>query len=223
MHDKSDTLVDIVTDASTASDAATVARVCAGEEEAFGLLVERHSRNVFRVAYRMTSNEQDAEDVVQETFLKAYRQIGRFESRASFGTWVYRIAINCAHDLMRQRPKGAATAVDFDETTLSSAQSRAAGGAPPDADRMVFSAEVKQRVTETLSELSQNERAAFVLRHFEGLSIEEVGRTLGLRTSATKHSIFRAVQKMRRALEPLVNSEPVSETAVTNSCPSSES
>lgn len=205
------------------SDAATVARVRAGDEEAFGLLVERHSRHVFRVAYRMTGNEQDAEDVVQETFLKAYRQIARFESRSRFGTWLYRIAINCAHDMLRQRPKGTTTSVDADETTLSYETSRAAGGSPPDLDRVVFSAEVQQRVSETLSSLSENERAAFVLRHYEGLSIEEVGQTLGLRTSATKHSIFRAVQKMRRALEPLVNPRSVVRPAGTNPCPTSES
>ena len=205
------------------SDAATVERIRAGDEEAFGLLVQRHSRHVFRVAYRMTGNEQDAEDVVQDTFLKAYRQIGRFESRASFGTWLYRIAINCAHDLMRRRPKGATTPIESDETTLSYEASQAAGGSPPDADRMVFSAQVQQRVSDTLSSLSQNERAAFVLRHYEGLSIEEVGQTLGLRTSATKHSIFRAVQKMRRALEPLVNTPQVGKPVVTDVCPTSES
>ncbi len=188
------------------SDAATVERVRAGDEEAFGLLVARHSRNIFRVAYRMSGNEQDAEDIVQETFIKAFKQIARFESRASFGTWLYRIAINCAHDLMRQRPKGASTAVDSaDEALWYDATIQPVGG-PTDPDRLVFSAEVQQRVHDTLSALTPRERAAFVLRHYEGLSIEEVGETLGLRTSATKHSIFRAVQKMRRALEPLVGS-----------------
>jgi RNA polymerase sigma-70 factor (ECF subfamily) len=86
-------------------DAAAVALARDGDAEAFRSLVERHSRLVFRVAYRMTGNESDAEDVVQETFLKAYRQLGRFESRANFGTWVYRIAVNCAIDYMRAKPK----------------------------------------------------------------------------------------------------------------------
>ena len=78
------------------SDAAVVAQVCAGDSGAFRVLVDRHSRPVFRLAYRRTGNQQDAEDVVQETFMRAFRQLRRFESRASFGTWIHRIAVNCA-------------------------------------------------------------------------------------------------------------------------------
>src|SRR2546430_187261 len=88
-------------DASEA--AAVLARARQGDSDAFRALVERHSRSVFRLAFRMTGNEQDAEDVVQESFLRAYRQLGRFESRANFGTWLYRITANCAVDLMRAR------------------------------------------------------------------------------------------------------------------------
>ena len=85
------------------NDAAAVAQVLAGDEGAYRMLVERHSRSIFRLAYRMTANEQDAEDVVQETFLRAYRQLKRFESRSNFGTWLYRIAVNCSLDLIRKR------------------------------------------------------------------------------------------------------------------------
>ena len=85
------------------TDAATVALARDGDSEAFRALVDRHSRAVYRLAYRMTGTPQDAEDVVQETFLKAYRQLGRFESRANFGTWLHRIAVNCAIDLIRSR------------------------------------------------------------------------------------------------------------------------
>src|ERR1700733_4282810 len=88
-------------DATDAS--AVLARARQGDGEAFRSLVERHSRSAFRLAYRMTGNEQDAEDVVQESFLRAYRQLGRFESRANFGTWLYRIVANCSVDLMRSK------------------------------------------------------------------------------------------------------------------------
>src|SRR5438045_8283479 len=82
---------------------AALARARRGDSDAFRELVERHSRSVFRLAFRMTGNEQDAEDVVQESLLRAYRQLGRFEARANFGTWLYRITSNCAVDLMRAR------------------------------------------------------------------------------------------------------------------------
>src|SRR5437879_4263434 len=85
------------------SDAERVAQALAGDRDAFRVLVERHSRSIFRLAYRMTGNEHDAEEVVQETFLKAYRRLSRFESRSNFGTWLYRIGVNCSLDLMRKR------------------------------------------------------------------------------------------------------------------------
>jgi RNA polymerase sigma-70 factor (ECF subfamily) len=187
------------------SDALAVARARDGDSQAFRALVDRHSRTIFRLAHRMTGNEHDAEDVVQETFLRAFRQLDRFEARANFGTWLYRIAVNCSIDLMRKRRETTTDEADDMERMATTSPGRPES---PDLDRLVFSAEIRQRVTGALGRLSQMERAAFVLRHFEGQSIEEIGRALGLRTNATKHSIFRAVRKMRAALEPLVDAEP---------------
>src|ERR1700684_4706853 len=84
-------------------DAAQVTLAMGGDQDAYRALVERHSRSLFRLAYRMTGNEHDAEEVVQEAFLRAYRRLDKFEARANFGTWVYRIAVNCSLDLMRKR------------------------------------------------------------------------------------------------------------------------
>src|SRR5258707_12580594 len=85
------------------SDAIVVERTLGGDREAFRVLVERHSRNVYRLAYRMTGNQHDAEEVVQEAFLRAYQNLSQFASRANFGTWVYRIAANYAIVRMRQK------------------------------------------------------------------------------------------------------------------------
>ena len=85
------------------SDAAVVAQVLAGDRDAFRLLVDRHGRTLFRLAYRMTGNEQDSEEIVQETFLRAYKALDKFEMRANFGTWIYRIAVNRALDLLNAR------------------------------------------------------------------------------------------------------------------------
>ena len=85
------------------TDAALVGQARAGDPDAFRLLVERHARSLFGLAYRMTGNESDAEDVVQESFLRAYRQLKSFDQRASFGTWLYRIAVNSSLDLVRSR------------------------------------------------------------------------------------------------------------------------
>jgi len=189
------------------TDPALVARAQAGDHDAFGLLVERHSRAVFRVAYRLTGHEQDAEDVVQETFLRAFRQIGTFESRSNVATWLYRIAFNCAHDALRRRPL-AARHDSIDAATAEGLQREIQDHAPGrDPHRRLESSEISRRVRDGLGELTELERAAFVLRHFEGQSIADIGQALGLQTSATKHSIFRAVQKMRRAVEPLMGTQ----------------
>src|SRR5437867_5710145 len=83
--------------------AAVLARARLGDSEAFRMLVEQHSRRAFQLAYRMTGNQQDAEDVVQESFIRAYRQLSRFEARAHFATWLHRIVANCSVDLIRSR------------------------------------------------------------------------------------------------------------------------
>src|SRR4030095_14809178 len=85
------------------SDAVAVERTLAGEREAYRVLVERHSAYVYRLAYRMTGNKEDAEEVVQEAFLRAYQKLQQFAGNANFGTWVYRIAANYAIDRLRQR------------------------------------------------------------------------------------------------------------------------
>ncbi len=189
------------------TDAATVALARDGDSEAFRSLVERHSRAVYRLAYRMTGSQQDAEDVVQETFLKAYKQLGRFESRANFSTWLHRIAVNCSIDLIRSRPRRETA---HDAADLEHVGSVADAGDRPGTspERLMLSTEVQDRITAAMGSLSAMERGAFVLRHFEGRSIEEISTSLGLKTNAAKHSIFRAVRKMRAALEPLMADRP---------------
>lgn len=186
------------------TDRAFVARVRAGDADAFRALVERHGRSLFRLAYRMTGNEQDAEDVVQETFLRAYRQIGKFDERSSFGTWLYRIAANCSLDSIRSRKRRSEQV----SAAGDSAEEEIVASLPcdsPGPERQALSTEVRGRVADAMRELSATERTAFVLRHFEGLSIEELSRVLECQPGAAKHSVFRAVQKLRRALEPVVS------------------
>ena len=188
------------------SDAVAVAQAREGDPEAFGMLVERHSLRLFQLVYRMTGNEQDAEDVVQETFLRAYKQLTRFESRAGFGTWLHRIAANCSLDLLRKRKRRdeKVETVELEsEDPLLTLSSQA-----PAPDDQAFHLEVRQQVEAVMEQLTAMERAAFVLRHFEGKSIEEIGSALGTGPNATKQSIFRAVQKLRRALEPVLSSTP---------------
>jgi RNA polymerase sigma-70 factor (ECF subfamily) len=184
------------------TDAEAVAQVRAGNSDAFRVLVERHSRAVFRLAYRMTGNEQDAEDAVQETFLRAFKQLRHFDGRSSFSTWIYRVCSNCTIDALRVRKKHSqkrVTAQEDAETEILVQQPSPS----PSPERLTQSQEIANMLGPALDTLSIMERTAFVMRHYEGLGIEEIGRILDVQPNAAKHSVFRAVQKLRRALEPL--------------------
>lgn len=192
------------------NDTTLVNRARAGDEDAFRQLVEQHSRDLFRLAYRLTGSRENAEDVVQETFLKAYRALHRFDAKSRFSTWLYRIAANSATDLLRRQQRH----------TDRLAEPPASGEPPSDPFdhyesvepgplRLALSGEIERRVRHGLDQLTPTERTAFVLRHFEQQSIADIGRALGSRTNATKQAVFRAVRKLRGDLAPWVEENHV--------------
>src|SRR5258708_18460544 len=190
------------------TDAAVVALVLAGDRDAFRTLVARHSRSIFRVVFRMTGNHQDAEEIIQETFLRAYKSLERFELRANFSTWLYRIAVNRTLDFLNARKTQMQTkdtyqiAENPDGEEGHQVQLPASGPGP---ERLLLSAEMKRKISGAMGTLSPAERVAFTMRHMEGRSIEEISKTLNLRASAAKDSVFRAVQKLRQQLEPFAS------------------
>ena len=188
------------------SDAAAVERTLAGDRDAYRILVERHSPNVFRLAYRMTGNRPDAEEIVQEAFLRAFQKLGQFAARANFGTWVYRIAANYAIDRMRQRKKEEARKVEpavYGEGMENDPVALVKDAAPT-PERLTQSNELRKQMEIALAALSHSERTAFVMRHWEGCAIEEIALVLKSTTGAAKNTVFRAVQKLRLALQPFV-------------------
>ncbi len=188
-----------------ADDAGVVERARRGDPDAFRQLVERHSRRLYQLAWRITGNDQDAEDVVQETFLRAYRSLDGFQPWGEAGSWMTRIAANAAVDVTRARRRRGTrlgTRQAGEDEAHDPLQAIPSGAPTP--ERLAMSGEVRRRVTAAMARLSPKERAAFALRHHEGHSIEEVGAALGLSENAVKQSIFRAVRKLRRALEPFV-------------------
>ena len=195
------------TQAIAESDAIAVERTLTGDRDAYRVLVERHSDNLFRLAYRMTGNRHDAEEVVQEAFLRGYQKLGQFAARSNFGTWVYRIAANYAIDRMRQRQKEearrATPRTEDRDGTENDPLHRVPDGAPT-PERLTQSIELREQMEQALAALSDAERTDFVMRHWEGCGIEEIAEVLKSSSNATKNTVFRAVQKLRRALQPLV-------------------
>src|SRR5579863_10661347 len=187
------------------SDAMAVEQTLAGEREAYRVLVERHSQYVYRLAYRMTGNREDAEEVVQEAFLRAYQKLQQFAGNANFGTWVYRIAANYAIDRLRQRKN--------DESRRENPSRPSEGEAEvdplshvkdpgPSPERLAGSAQMAVKMKEALEALTPAERTAIVMRHWDGCAIEAIATVLKSNTSAAKNTVFRAVQKLRVALKP---------------------
>ena len=180
---------------------ATIRAVLSGDKEAYGALVVRHSHSLFRVAFRITGNEADAEDVVQEAFLRGYQKLEGFESRSNFSTWIYRIAVRCALDRVSGRKVDERSRVGEENDPEQDAVQVADSAAGP--DRLLLSGEIGALQQSAMQSLTATEQTAFVLRHMEDCSTEEIGAALGIAPNAAKQAVFRAVHKMRSRLSSL--------------------
>jgi len=173
-----------------------IRRAAKGDRAAFRELVLEHSHAMFRLAWRLSGDENAAEDIVQEAFIKAWRKIGKFRMDASFKSWLHRITVNTAMDYLRKhvRRKQFESPEPEWETTAQAAEQ-------PDTGRQI---DISRETQTAMLNLSEAERTALLLKHYEGHSIEEVARIMDITTGACKQNIFRAVKKMRVALRPLV-------------------
>lgn len=189
-----------------ASDAEVVAQVLAGDRDAFQLLMERHTRSIYSVVHRITGDPQDTEEIIQDVFLRAYEGLDGFERRSSFATWLYRIAVNRTLDFVHAKKKMTDTCQIVEEPDPEAhGQAVQLRSGSPGPDRLLLSTEIESKIADAMKRLTPVEHMAFTLRHMEGRSIEEISCVLDLRAGAAKNSIFRAVQKLRRQLAPLVS------------------
>jgi len=165
-----------------------------GDSNAYHALVVEYSHELFRLAYRITGNAAHADDIVQDAFIKAFNKLSQFKANASFRTWIHRITVNTAMDYLRRN----STRVKY-ETQDDSWDQRSQLTDP------CKQIDLQQQTLEALQQLTQVERSALTLRHYEGHSIQEICEILQLNTNACKNTIFRAVRKMRSALKPMVS------------------
>ena len=173
-----------------------------GDLAAFEELVRRYERNVFRIANHITQNREDAEDVVQDAFLKAYRNLKNFQGQSKFYTWLVRIAVNEALMRLRKRRTGAGRTVSLDEEVDTGEDTipRDVADWSPNPEQLYNQAELTEILDRTIQGLPSGFRTVFVLRDVEGLSTEETAEALGLSVPAVKSRLLRARLQLRERL-----------------------
>lgn len=185
-----------------------VARLQAGEEDAFEALLTRYQRRIYRLAMHVTRNREDAEEVVQDTFLSAYRKIGDFDSRAAIGTWLYRIAMNAALMVLRRRRPEPHLIIEEElpRFTGDGGHARPVADWSDRPDDPLLAQELRQVLREAIAALPPIYKAVVVLRDIEGLSNQEVAEVLGATVFAIKSRLHRARLVLRQRLGGYVES-----------------
>jgi len=181
-------------------DVALVERVRSGDEQAYDKLVRKYERQVFRIAQHITQNREDAEDAMQDAFLKAYEKLDQFQGNSKFYTWLVRIAVNESLMRLRKRRTGKMVSIDEDIATDEGSVPRDLADWAPDPEQNYGQAELNQILRKTIQGLPQGFRIVFVLRDVEGLSTEETADTLGLSIPAVKSRLLRARLQLRERL-----------------------
>ena len=171
-----------------------------GDVGAFEQLVRRYDRNVFRIAQHITQNREDAEDVVQDAFLKAFQNLGQFQGQSKFYTWLVRIAVNEALMRLRRRRPERMVSLDEDVKTEEDSMPREVADWAPNPEQLYTQAELKDILSKTIAGLPPGFRTVFVLRDVEGLSTEETAEALSLSIPAVKSRLLRARLQLRERL-----------------------
>ncbi len=173
-------------------------RLIAGDPSAFRELVAAYQRKVYGLAYEMTRNHADAEDVSQITFMKIHKAIGTLKPGFGLSTWIYQITHNAALDHIRKRSF-------YPKEALPSRASAPHPQEPPDSapgpEERAESAGLRRRIDETLAKFSDRERAVFILRHYHDLKVKEIARTLNVSLGSVKSYLFRSIQKLQKELD----------------------
>jgi len=178
--------------------------VLAGDRDAYRVLMDRHFCSVTRVAFRITGNEADAEEATQEAFLRAYNKLPSFRRDSAFSTWIMRIAMNTAINLVERRKRDLsyhAPRIADEPSTADHTVRIADRQAGPEIS--LLNREAINLRQAAMAELTPMERTAFTLRHMEDVPMTEIAAALNITSNSAKQAVFRAVSKLRRSLTPI--------------------
>ncbi len=177
-------------------DDKTVKRASQGDKNAFRLIVLHYAQAVNRLAFRYTADASYAEDIAQETFIKAFQAIGRYQAQAKFSTWLLRITTNSSIDYLRKANRQMAYSLDEEANQVD---------IPDHSLNADDQLDLNLRLNDAMSDLSDVERLAITMKHHQGYSIDETAQVLNIKSNACKQTIFRAVQKLRKQLSTEVS------------------
>jgi len=179
--------------------------VLAGDRDAYRALVDKHYQFAFRIACRITGDPDDAEEVAQEAFLRAYTQLSTFRQESSFSTWVNRIAMNQALNLVERRKRDLLQASEPIADSPNGEVAVQIADAKSGPERLLLDREFTSLRQAAMASLTPMERTAFTLRHMEDMPIAEIAEALRVPANSAKQAVFRAVGKLRRSLAPAVS------------------
>ena len=184
---------------SNVEDIQIVAQVLEGDTGAFSALVQRHHERVYRTAYSLVGDLDEADDLAQEAFIKAFRALRRFRGQSRFSTWLHRIAVNCCLDYLQSKHRR--NFVSLDDYRENWHAPRIWMGRAKNADVRVERRELQEILERALGELPEAYRVTFVLREIEGLTYEEIAKSLGCSIGTVKSRLFRGRAKLREILQ----------------------
>jgi RNA polymerase sigma-70 factor (ECF subfamily) len=176
-------------------DLALVERFKAGDQEAFNEIVRTYQKKIYFLCYRMLETHEDAADLSQETFVRAYGALRKFDGRSGLYTWLYRIAMNlCLNQVKKPR------SLSLDEEEAQEVEAPSEQGSP---EEVLHRSQISQAISRAVEALPPRQKAVFILRTTQGLSHEEIARTINRSVGAVKATYFQAVHKLRESLKEL--------------------
>ena len=183
---------------------ALVQRAQEGNAEAFERLVHQYDRRVLTLAYQLVGNTQDAEDVYQEAFMRAYDKIGKFRFESDFYTWLYRIVVNCAISYRKKRNRQLHRSIDAPAPNDDVVKWMPVDE-NPEPDKLILDREIREKIEATLESLSLMQRTVFVLRFFQDFKIKDIAQIIDCSEGTVKNYLFRGTQKMKKSLRAFAN------------------
>ena len=172
-----------------------------GNSKAFGKLVKKYQDKVLYLAYDMLGNYDDAQDIAQNAFLKAYKGIGNFKRQSSFSTWLYRIVVNLSIDFKRAKSRRHQISIEKPADDYEQSIENTLKDEYKQPDQLVELKDFNKQLEIAMEKLPYNQRMAFVLRHYHDMSMEEIATILECKTGTVRSHLFRAINKLREELK----------------------